>query len=127
MEMKMDKKIVLVKLYNGGYIIGKDATEITYDKQSVFVLEEPRSIVMAPTMTGEIRMIIASVCEPFKSQRLSDVITIQWNQIFFILTEDEIGKELIDGYKSEISGIEIATPSETASINSSKGNFDFSI
>ena len=123
----MDKKIVLVKLYNGGYIIGKDATEITYDKQSVFVLEEPRSIVMAPTMTGEIRMIIASVCEPFKSQRLSDVITIQWNQIFFILTEDEIGKELIDGYKSEISGIEIATPSETASINSSKGNFDFSI
>lgn len=127
MEMKMDKKIVLVKLYNGGYIIGKDATEITYDKQSVFVLEEPRSIVMAPTMTGEIRMIIASVCEPFKSQRLSDVITIQWNQIFFILTEDEIGKELIDGYKSEISGIEIATPSETVSINSSKGNFDFSI
>ena len=125
--MKMDKKIVLVKLYNGGYIIGKDATEITYDKQSVFVLEEPRSIVMAPTMTGEIRMIIASVCEPFKSQRLSDVITIQWNQIFFILTEDEIGKELIDGYKSEISGIEIATPSETVSINSSKGNFDFSI
>lgn len=123
----MDKKIVLVKLYNGGYIIGKDATEITYDKQSVFVLEEPRSIVMAPTMTGEIRMIIASVCEPFKSQRLSDVITIQWNQIFFILTEDEIGKELIDGYKSEISGIEIATPSETVSINSSKGNFDFSI
>ena len=120
MEMKMDKKIVLVKLYNGGYIIGKDATEITYDKQSVFVLEEPRSIVMAPTMTGEIRMIIASVCEPFKSQRLSDVITIQWNQIFFILTEDEIGKELIDGYKSEISGIEIATPSETVSINSSK-------
>lgn len=127
MEMKMDKKIVLVKLYNGDFIIGKDATKISCDKPSVFVLEEPRSIMMAPTMTGEIRMIIASVCEPFKSQRLSDAISIQWNQIFFTLTEDEIGKELVDGYKSEISGIEIATPSETASINASKGNFDFSL
>lgn len=125
--MKMDKKIVLVKLYNGDFIIGKDATEISCDKPSVFVLEEPRSIMMAPTMTGEIRMIISSVCEPFKSQRFSNSISIQWNQIFFILTEDEIGKELIDGYKSEISGIEIATPSETASINAFNGNFDFTI
>ena len=39
-------------------------------------------------------------------------------QVMFVLEEGEIDTELVNGYKSEISGIKIASAAETASINS---------
>lgn len=48
-------------------------------------------------------------------------LTVPFTQIMYTLTEDEIEKELVGGYKSEISGIKIATGGDVAVVNSTKG------
>ena len=109
-------EIVLVKLFNGDMVMGKIQTSDTLSRE--YRLKDPRLVVMAPTMTGDVRLLITTICAPFKVARLNEDFTIPGIQAMFVLREDEIGKELIDGYKSEVSGIEIATPSQTAAINS---------
>lgn len=110
-------KIVLVKLFNGDMVMGKIQTSDAISRD--YHLKDPRLVVMAPTMAGDVRLLITTICAPFKVKRLDEDFTVPGIQTMFVLREDEIGKELIDGYKSEISGIEIATPSQTAAINSS--------
>lgn len=113
--MEAEKKIVLVKLFNGEMILGGisgDGNMFNTD------LSDPRVVAMVPTMTGSVKVALASVCEPFASPRLEKTLSIPKAQIMFTLEEDEIDPELINGYKSEISGIKIASAAETASINS---------
>ena len=71
-----------------------------------------------PTMSGAMSIALKPVCFPFTSKRLKDEFTVQNNQIMFKLFDSlgEIEKEIVDGYKTDISGIKIATAAETASI-----------
>ena len=126
--MENQEEIILVKLYGGDLIIGKKSNEQTSSFiQNEITLLDPRAIVIAPTMTGDVRVAIASVSEPFKVKRLKEKLVVPKVQIMFELAEDEIDKELINGYKSEISGIRIASVSETASINSGTSASDFTL
>lgn len=109
--------IELDKLYNGEYVIGetfgdecKNATKI--------VLKNPRQVLMVPTMTGTMQIALKPVCFPFTSKRLKDKLEIQASQIMFRLYDNlgEIEKEIVDGYKSDITGIKLATAAEAASI-----------
>lgn len=111
-----NENIVLVKLYSGDMILGK---KICTSTDSVVELVDPRMIAIAPTMTGSVRVALGSVCEPFNVKRLKESFSVQKSQVMFELSEDEIDKELLNGYKSEISGIKIATAAETASLNGS--------
>lgn len=115
-----DIKIVLVKLYNGELIIGKKK-EASGLQMFNICLEDPRAIAVVPSMSGGIKIAIGSVCEPFRVERLKKEITLNSAQIMFELAEDEIDKELVNGYKSEISGIRLASASETASIANPDG------
>ena len=115
-EQTTKSETVLVKLFAGDMILGE--LEVPAVGSEV-TLKNPRMIAIAPTMTGQVRIALGSVCEPFKVKRLKESITIPKSQIMFQLGEDEIDNELLNGYKSEISGIKIASAAETASINGS--------
>jgi len=77
--------------------------------------------MMVPTMRGDVHVAIKPVCAPFTVKRLEKNLTVPFTQIMYTLTEDEIEKELVGGYKSEISGIKIATGGDVAVVNSTKG------
>ena len=114
--MNEEGPITLVRLYNGRMIIGKADNEVEATAEKCH-LTDPRSILMAPTASGTMGIVLAPVCEPFKVQRLEKEISIHYSQIMFSLDESEIDSELVNGYKSEISGIKIATAAETAAVN----------
>lgn len=77
---------------------------------------DPRSIVMVPTMRGDIHIAMKPVCAPFAVKRLEQEIRLRSDQVMFSLSQDEIDKELVNGYKSEISGIKIASTADTMAI-----------
>lgn len=121
--MDDNDKIVLVKLYSGNMILGKKLTSNSDGMMSFTIaLADPRVVVIAPTMTGSIRVALGTVCEPFKSKRLKEKIELHKSQVMFEMDEDEIDNELINGYKSDISGIQIASTSDITSVNSSNGS-----
>ena len=111
-------QIELYKLYNGEYIIGEVSTADPSADATETVMKNPRQAIMMPTMSGTMSIALKPVCFPFTSKRLKDEFTVQNNQIMFTLFDclGEIEKEIVDGYKSDISGIKIATAAETASI-----------
>lgn len=111
-------QVELFKLYNGEYIIGEVTTADPSVDATETVMKNPRQVIMMPTMSGAMSIALKPVCFPFTSKRLKDKFTVQNNQIMFTLFDGlgEIEKEIVDGYKSDISGIKIATAAETASI-----------
>ena len=120
-----EKKIVLLRLYGGELIIGetsRDPDSIAIDSNTV-VLENPRTIHMVPTMDGSVGMVVRPVCDPFAVERLKKRIDINLTQVMFTLDENEIDSELLNGYRSEVSGIRIASPGEAAALASS-GKFE---
>lgn len=125
LESKKSSEIMLLRLYNGDMIIGErvwNNEPLSCNFNLEYVLANPRAIAVVPTMSGSVKIAMGSVCEPFRVERLRKRITINAAQVMFVLSEDEIDKELVNGYKSEISGIKIATAADTAAINSTKGN-----
>ena len=125
MDNNKKKEIVMLRLYNGDMIIGErvwNDEPLSCNFNLDYTLENPRAIAVVPTMSGSVKIAMGSVCEPFRVERLRKRITINAAQVMFALNEDEIDKELVNGYKSEISGIKIATAADTVAINSTKGN-----
>ena len=112
-----EMKIALVKLYNGDFIIGEcDETTMTVH---ILCMQNPRQLMMMPIMTESISgMVLKPICFPFRCERLKDRISIDISQILFIMWEDEIDTDVVNGYKSEVSGIKIANAAEAASITS---------
>ena len=110
-----ENKVVMLKLYNGDFIIGTVDNEL----DGIIYLNDPRNFMMMPTMTGDLHVALRPISSPFKSSRLKKACEIRKDQIMFMLNEDEIDNDVINGYKSEISGIKIATAAEAASIASS--------
>ncbi len=120
---KTAKSIVLLKLYNGEMVIGERVADpLTEDLSVSYILDNPRAIAIMPSMSGGVKIAMGSVCEPFRVERLRKRLVIRGEQVMFDLSEDEIDKELINGYKSEISGIKIATAADTAAITSPAGS-----
>ena len=83
--------------------------------------------MMVPTMRGDVHIVIKPVCSPFSVKRLEKSLTVQCDQVMFKLDQSEIDKELVNGYKSEISGIKIASTADTMAIatNQRKGGGEF--
>lgn len=116
-------EIALLKLYGGEMIIG----EIAISGISEYAITNPRIVAMVPTMAGDVRVMMAHVCEPFKVERLKKRMDIPVTNVMYIIHESELEKELIDGYKSEVSGIKIASADEIASVAANKNGGDFTL
>lgn len=117
-----NENIKIVRLFNGEMIIGKkiESCNLSCEVEYGCSLEDPRSIVMMPTMRGDVHIALKPICAPFSIKRLEKNFCVPYNQIMFTLEQSEIDKELINGYKSEISGIKIASVSDTLAINSNQ-------
>lgn len=108
-----NSNIVLIKLYCGDYIIGEvSQTDV---EPGCTILKNPRIFVMMPTMTGEVRAGFQPVC--LFSEKSKKSVSIRNEQIMVTVGSDELEKELINGYNSQVTGIKIATASETAALN----------
>ena len=116
--------VIVLRLYSGETLIGKKYE--TSDPRQV-VLMDPRSIVMVPTMRGDIHIAMKPVSAPFAVKRLEKELSVNAGQIMFTLSQDEVDKELVNGYKSEISGIKIASAADTMAIaaNQQQGGGEF--
>ena len=118
-----NEKVIMLKMYNGDFIIGSVDEQSLNDMTSAICLHSPRNFAIIPTMAGTVQVALQPICSPFKCPRLSKECEIRRDQVMFMLNEDEIDNEVVNGYKSEISGIKIATTAEAASIaSSSKSN-----
>ena len=108
----MNTEIELLKLYNGEYIIGKFNS--TSENDDIIGLKDPRVILFVPTRTGEMAAMVKPICFPFSSNRLKESIEIYKSQIEYSLYDKlgEIEKDIIDGYNSEVAGIEIASAAD---------------
>lgn len=120
--MEEKKEIVLIRLYNGDLIIGEKVQDYSLSCNFVnkCILDNPRAIAVVPTMTGSVKIAMGLVCEPFRVERLKKRLVVDESQVMFELSEAEIDTELINGYKSEISGIKIASAADTAAITSAR-------
>ena len=106
--------IELVKLYNGDFIIGEVHAENV--SEDALEMKNPRQVMMMPNMAGGMAVALKPVCFPFNCERLKENISLKSSQIMFIMTEDDLDKELVNGYKSEISGIKIASAADAAAL-----------
>lgn len=109
-------KIAMIKLYNGDFIMG-EVDENNSDSKSLHI-GNPRQLMMMPTMAGSMGMALKPICFPFRCERLKNSMNIEASQILFTLWEEEIDTDIINGYKSEVSGIKIASAAEAASFTS---------
>ena len=113
-----NENIVVLRLYGGEMLIGKEIprTDLSCSVYNSYDLEDPRSIVMIPTMRGDLHIAMKPVCAPFAVERLKKNLVVPFAQTMFAIRGDEIDKELVNGYKSEISGIKIASAADTMAI-----------
>ena len=110
-------EIVLVKLYSGDYIIGE--TSANCIEKGKLCLVNPRIFGIVPTMSGQVSVVFQTVC--MFSKKAKKHIDLNENEIMCKVGEDELSKKLVNGYKSEITGIRIASAAESAAINSDSG------
>lgn len=111
-ESSKTNKIVMLRLYSGDFIVGE--LDPFCDGDTVSLIN-PRSLVMVPTMAGDVRMGFQVVI-PF-SEKYKKEIAVHRNQIMATVESDELGKELINAYNSHVTGIKIASASQSAAIN----------
>lgn len=126
--MNVNEKIKLVKLFSGDLIIGSVEEPDNKTMMEFNVnLYNPRQVAIVPTMNGTMRVALGSVCEPFNVKRLKEFISIPKSQVMLVLEENELDNELVNGYKSEVSGIKIASLSDAKALNDSTSANDFRI
>lgn len=126
--MNVNEKIKLVKLFSGDLIIGSVEEPDNKTMMEFNVnLYNPRQVAIVPTMNGTMRVALGSVCEPFNVKRLKEFISIPKSQVMLVLEENELDNELVNGYKSEVSGIKIASLSDAKALNDASSANDFRI
>ena len=109
--------IVLARLFSGELIIGQKSKDIEEGKVT---LDEPRTIAMVPTMSGSVQVALRPICAPFTCPRLTKQYAVPESQVMFILSSDEIEKELVNGYISEVTGIAVASGADAIAVSSTK-------
>lgn len=114
-----NSNIVMVKLYAGDFIIGEEEQSPLADSSKI-CLSNPRIFHMMPSMSGNINVSIVPVCSPFKSEKLKKELILDASQVMFKIDESELDGDLVNGYKSEISGIKMPSSAQTAAVNGGK-------
>lgn len=120
------KTIRLIRLFNGEMLLGEvEDCEDVAGGQGMVDIANPRLMLSAATMGGGVQFIITDVTSPLKSDGLNKSISIPRTQVMFGLFENEIDKEIVNAYKSEVSGIEVASASDLNILGSAtnKGAF----
>lgn len=99
----MSKNVVMVKTVAGEYYIGY---EKPHNGTEYVELEDARSLTMQATPRGAALACIPLVPFAIKSP---DTVKISSNNILHVIEEDNINDQIVKGYKSEVSGLDLAT------------------
>ena len=111
----MDSKIIMLRLIGGEFIIGKKDTSTIVDANSN-VCENDNKIrlnearVFSVQMTGRGAAIAFLPVFPFTEKPISVLNNIEVDKsvILQVINEQYIDGEILNGYKSNISGIDLS-------------------
>lgn len=105
-------KITLIKLVSGEFIIGSISID---DKTSENIeLSDPRTIQFMASPMGQVDIRFMPICM-FTAKEPKSMI-VQRKHIVFQYDEDNIQPDLVKGYRSHISGIQVANTSDLDSL-----------
>jgi len=101
----MSNKINMYKMYTGGIVIG----EVVNENDDNVTLSNPR--IVSPQMTMSGYALVLTDIVPYKvlTTRKIDEVTINKMQIMVTIQEDDIIKDIINEYRSDVSGIDIVS------------------
>ena len=101
----MAKKINIYKLYSGGVIIG----ELDSENENEYVLSNPRNIAPQMTMQGYVLAMSELIPHKIITSKKIDTVNLLKSQVMIVVDETDVIKEIIDEYRSDISGIDIVS------------------
>lgn len=110
-------KISLVRLYSGEHVIGEE----TGRENGGPVLANPREISLVPSMGGQVGLAFRPVC--MFGEKCKKELSLRIGQVMVEVPEDELPKELVNGYLSEVSGIAVASSVPDVSGKPKAGSF----
>lgn len=95
--------ISLARLYSGAHVVGKRKEGPDGDR---IVLENPREIAVVPSPAG-MGIAFQPVC--LFGEKCRKEISLRADQVMVEVGEDELPKEIVNGYLSDVSGIAVAS------------------
>lgn len=105
----MNNKIVMVRTISGEFIIGTiNDVEIVGEEQKPNVLRLKDSRIFNIQMTGKGAAIAFIPPFPFCTTKIMADIEIDKSNIIMEVNEKDIDLEIVNGYKSNISGIDLS-------------------
>ena len=99
------EKVRLVRTICGEYLLGLVAANSPSDGKTR--LKSVRKLSMAMTMDGGVSVGLVPIC-PFTTKKFEDV-ELSDATVMFSVDEDDMQKELVTSYRSEISGISLVS------------------
>ena len=103
------EKIKIIRTIQGEYFIGEVAnSDGGICETDKITLNHVRKLASQMTMNGAAAVMLIPVCIPINIKPI-DTIEVPKSFVLFDIDEDNVQKELIDEYKSEISGIKIVS------------------
>ena len=101
-------KITIIKLVSGEFIIGSISSD---DKSSEDIeLWNPRTIQFMASPMGQVDIRFMPIC--MFTLKEPKIMVVQRNHIIFQYDEEKIQPDLVKGYRSHISGIQVANTSD---------------
>lgn len=102
----MANKLMMLRLYGGEYVMGEE--DGSYKDSLLYVkLLNPRIFAFGPAIGGAMRAGFMPVCV-FDEKKTTETL-IHKNQVWLTIPEENLPKDIVNSYRSEISGIKLAT------------------
>lgn len=124
-------EVIMLRLYNGDYIIGEYSNDTNNVDENVITdndvihLKNPREFVFMPSIGGSVSAGFRPLCLFDTSSK--ERVAIRKDQIMITVKNVEVPKEIENGYRSNISGISIASPTDIPNIDGSNNESGNSI
>ena len=98
-------KLAMLRLYGGEYVMGE--LDESYSDSLIYMkLLNPRIFMCSPTFDGSMRAGFAPLCI-FDEKKTAETL-IHKSQVWLTIPEENLPNDIVNGYRSEISGIKIA-------------------
>lgn len=105
----MNDKIVMIRTISGEFIIGSiNNVEIVGETTNDDVIKLKNSRIFNIQMTGKGAAIAFIPPFPFSTAKIMDEIEVHKSAIIMTIEEKDIDLEIVNGYKSNISGIDLS-------------------
>ncbi len=102
------KNVVVARLFSGEHLVGEvdgEASEV--GKVSLL---NPKEVAIVPQPGGMVGIAFRNVCLFGRSCR--ERVSLPESQVMVVVPNDELPKELVDEYGSEVTGIKTASPAD---------------